>query len=154
MRGLAPPWETHRGGDVGAEGNKLGLAGEASGGGCSRLPPVPGSAQERPTVVGTVPLGLGLPLLLHDSRGRSGLVGGDVVLVVCCGHKGDSVFPCSARGLPAHQARIRACGWRQDWPLGLRPGFKSGLLRRLSEARKASFSSLGRMKIITNCQKD
>lgn len=29
MRGLAPPRETHRGGDVGAEGNKLGLGGRS-----------------------------------------------------------------------------------------------------------------------------
>lgn len=44
-------------------------------------------AWETPTVVGAVPLGLRFPLLFHNSGWRSGLVGGDVVLVVCCRHK-------------------------------------------------------------------
>ena len=40
----------------------------------------------------------------------------------------------------------------EAWPLGLRPGFKSWLLSRLFDACKASFSSFGEMKIITQEQ--
>lgn len=80
----------HHGRYRGVEGGR----GEQAGGGAGAdFHQSPASAWERPTVVGAVPLGLGLPLLLHDSRGRSGLVGGDVVFIVRCGHKGDSVFP-------------------------------------------------------------
>ena len=83
MRGLASPWEVRGWGGGQRSSGRAGADFLQSA----------ASAWERPTVVGAVPLGLGLPLLLHNSRGRSGLVGGNVVFVVRCGHNGDSVFP-------------------------------------------------------------
>lgn len=81
------------GGTGGGEEGQKGTTRVGDGGAWGGAPGVPrASPWERPTVVGTVPLGLGFPLLFHDSRWRSRLVGGDVILIVRCGHKGNSVL--------------------------------------------------------------
>lgn len=85
-------------------------------------------AWKRPTVVGAVPLGRGFPLLFHNSRWRPGLVRGNVVLVVGCGHKGDGVSPYSIRGLWTNRRELERVGGGHACPLGLRPGAKSWLL--------------------------